>query len=117
MINKTKKIIYWISTTLMCIIFLFSASMYLIKPDMVKGLFEMLGHPSYLVYPLAFAKILGVIAVLSNKSKMLKEWAYAGFFFDAVLAVAAHISLNDGGELLSIAAAVLVVISRAFWKK
>ena len=117
MINKTKNIIYWISTTLMCAIFLFSASMYLIKPDMVKGFFDMLGHPSYLVYPLAFAKILGVIAVLSNKSKMLKEWAYAGFFFDAVLAAAAHISIKDGGEMMSIAAVILVIVSRAFWKK
>ncbi len=114
--EKTRKIIYWVSTILMCAIFLFSASMYFMKTEMVRGYFEMLHYPSYLVYPLAVAKILGVIAVLSNKSKILKEWAYAGFFFDAVLAVTAHISNADGGEMMSIAAVILIIISRLFWQ-
>jgi len=113
--EKTRNIIYWISTILMCAIFLFSASMYFMRTEMVKGFFEMLHYPSYLVYPLAVAKILGIIAVLSNKSKMLKEWAYAGFFFDAVLAAAAHINIADGGEMMSIAAIILIIISRFFW--
>jgi len=115
--EKTKKIIYWISTVLMCLIFLFSASMYFVKTEMIKGYFDMLHYPSYLVYPLAIAKILGIIAVLSNKSKILKEWAYAGFFFDAVLAATAHFSSGDGGEMMSIAAIILIVISRFFWKR
>lgn len=117
MSDKTKNIIYWASTILMCAIFLFSAGMYFAKTEMVKGFFDALGYPSYLVYPLAIAKILGVIAVLSNKSKMLKEWAYAGFFFDAILAAVAHISIIDGGEITAIVAAILVIISRSFWKK
>lgn len=115
--DKTKRIIYWISTGLMCAIFLFSASMYLLKTEMVRKLFDMLGYPSYLVYPLAIAKILGIVAVLSNKSKMLKEWAYAGFFFDAVLATVAHLHIKDGGEMISIFAVILVVVSRYFWKE
>ena len=115
--DKTKKIIYWISTGLMCAIFLFSASMYFMKTEMVQGFFEMLHYPTYLVYPLAIAKILGIVAVLSNKSKLLKEWAYAGFFFDACLAAVAHLDAKDGGEMMSILAIILVVISRAFWKK
>ncbi|MDF1697877.1 MAG: DoxX family protein [Saprospiraceae bacterium] len=115
--QKTKKVIYWISTGLMCAIFLFSASMYFIKTEMVKGFFEALNYPTYLVYPLAVAKILGIIAVLSDKSKVLKEWAYAGFFFDAVLAAQAHIDANDGGAMMSICAALLVIISRVFWNK
>ena len=115
--EKTKSIIYWVSTILMCGIFLFSASMYFVKTEMIKGYFEHMNYPSYLVYPLAIAKILGVAAVLTNKSKLLKEWAYAGFFFDAVLAAAAHIIGKDGGEMMSIAAIVLVIVSRTFWKK
>ena len=77
----------------------------------------MLHYPSYLVYPLAVAKILGIIAVLSNKSKLLKEWAYAGFFFDAVLAATAHISAGDKGEMMSVAAIILIVVSRIFWNR
>ncbi len=115
--DKTKNIIYWISTVLMCGIFLFSASMYFTKTEMIKGYFDVLHYPSYLVYPLAVAKILGIIAVLSNKSKILKEWAYAGFFFDAVLAAAAHLNAKDGGEMMSILAIILIIISRFFWAK
>lgn len=74
------KIGYWVATGIMCAIFIFSATMYFTKYEMVKGFFEELGYPSYLVLPLAIAKILAVVAIISNKSKILKEWAYAGFF-------------------------------------
>ena len=117
MSDKTKTIIYWLSTGLMCALFLFSASMYFINTEDVKGFFTALNYPSYLVYPLAIAKILGVIAVVSNKSELLKEWAYAGFFFDVVLATTAHISAGDDSEMGSIIGIILVVVSRAFWKK
>ncbi len=100
----------------MCGIFTFSAQMYLRNPDMVAGFFEMLDYPTYLVYPLAILKILGIIAVLSNVSRVLKEWAYAGFFFDAVLATLAHYVAGHA-ILMSATAIVLVVISRIFWDK
>ena len=114
--DKTKNIIYWISTVIMCGIFAFSAGMYFTKTEMVRGFFEMLNYPSYLVYPLAIAKVIGIIAVLSNKSKVLKEWAYAGFFFDAVLASQAHLDAGHGIGL-SVLAIVITVISRVFWKR
>lgn len=100
----------------MCGIFTFSAQMYLRSPDMVAGFFEMLDYPTYLVYPLAIVKILGIIAVLSNLSKVLKEWAYAGFFFDAVLATLAHYVAGHA-ILLSATAIVLVIISRVLWDR
>ena len=100
----------------MCGIFTFSAQMYLRNPDMVAGFFEMLSYPTNLVYPLAIAKILGIVAVLTNVSIVLKEWAYAGFFFDALLATLAH--YTAGQEILmSATAVVLVVISRVFWNR
>lgn len=90
--------------------------MYLRNPSDVASYFEMLHYPTNLVYPLAVAKILGVLAVLSNISKVLKEWAYAGFFFDAVLASLAHWTEGHGIGL-SFVAIALVLVSRAFWKK
>ena len=81
------RIIYWGATGIMCAIFLFSAGMYLSNYEMVVGFYENLGFPSWMVYPSAIAKILGVIAILSKKSKLLEEWAYAGFFFDAAMAM------------------------------
>ena len=112
-------ILYWIPTAIFCGIMLFSASMYFTKYEMIKGFFAMMHYPSYLVYPLAIAKILGVIAVITNKSKMLKEWAYAGFFINTTLATIAHLNLNthDGGYLMALVALVMVVLSRFFWKQ
>jgi len=85
-----KKIIYWAATAVLCGIMLYSASMYFTKTEMVKGFFENMNYPSYFVIPLAVLKVLGVIMILWRKSTWLTEWAYAGFFFDLVLATAAH---------------------------
>ena len=101
----------------MCLLFLFSASMYLFNyPGIVKA-YESLGFPAWLIYPSATAKILGVIAILSRKSKLLKEWAYAGFFFDVVLAATAHIMVADGAQGMAIAGIILVIVSRYFEDK
>lgn len=105
------KILYWVSTLIMCAIFAFSAGMYFTQYDMVTGFFDSLGYPTYLVYPLAIAKVLGIIAIISRQSKVLKEWAYAGFFFDAVLATAAHSDAGHGLGL-SVVAIIAVVVSR-----
>ncbi len=114
---KSDKIIYWISTGIMCLIFLFSATMYFMKYEMVKGLFEGFGYPTYIIYPLAVAKILGVIAVLSKKVKVLTEWAYAGFFFDGILAFFAHYFIDDGGYGGAIIVIIATLVSRIFYQR
>lgn len=110
--NPTK-IIYWSSTLIMCAIFSFSAGMYLTNYEVAEGFYESLGYPAYLIYPSAIAKALGVIAVLSKKSKLLKEWAYAGFFFDSLLATVAH-HFNGDGLGLSVVALIMTIISRIY---
>lgn len=112
---KTQKIIYWISTVLMCAMFLYSAGMYLTKPEMVAGFFEALNYPTYLVYPLAIAKILGVLMVLWRKSSWLTEWAYAGFFFDVTLALFAH--QQAGHDVTqTLVTMILILVSYFFGK-
>ena len=88
--------------------------MYFFNYEMAASVFDHLGFPRWLVYPSAIAKLLGVIAILSRKSALLKEWAYAGFFFDVAIAFTAHTIAEDGGGMLSLIALVMVVISRAF---
>ena len=106
------KIGYWTSTLLMCGVFAFSASMYFTNTEMIKGAFEGFGYPSYIVVPLAIMKVLGIIAVVTRLSPLLTEWAYAGFFFDAVLAFVAHQTAGDGQGLFSVLAIVFIVVSR-----
>lgn len=107
-----QKAIYWIATGIMCAIFLFSAFNYFTQYDMIAGFFEHLGFPIWLIYPMAIAKILGVVAILSRISPLLKEWAYAGFFFDAALALTAHQIAQDGASLFAIVALLSLIVSR-----
>ena len=63
---QLNKIIYWLSTIIFCGIFLFSASMYFTKYEMVKGFFTSLGYPVYIIYPLAIAKVLSSHAAIES---------------------------------------------------
>lgn len=64
--------------------------------------------------PLAIAKILGLVAIWVNKSKLLRKWAYAGFFFNLLLAFVAHVAISDGEQWGALMAMVLLFLSR-YW--
>lgn len=114
---KQEKIIYYTTTGLLTILMLMSVGMYIFNHEVMVETFTKLGHPSYIIYPLAVAKILGLIAIWSNISNMLKEWAYAGFCFDFILALLAHINVADGEHIPAIIALVLLSISYHYSKK
>ena len=88
-----------------------SGIIYLINYTEAAKAFSSLGYPIYLVYPLGIAKILGVIAILTKKSRTLKDLAYAGFFYDFILALMAHLNARDGGFAFPIVALVLLIVS------
>jgi hypothetical protein len=114
---STEKVIYYAATALLSIILLFSAGMYIFNHATIVNNFQSLGYPIYIIYPLAAAKILGLFAIWSNYSKTLKEWAYAGFFFNFILALSAHINAGDGGYLFAAMALVLLAFSYVFYKR
>jgi len=108
---KTQKIIYYVSTFLLTAIMLFSVFNYFINHEMISGFFEHFGYPTYLVYPLAIAKILGLVAIWGDFSSWLKEWAYAGFFFDTLLAFFAHYITDGEGYLFAFLALIATLVS------
>ena len=110
------KIAYWIFTIGLCILMLYSAQMYFFNTEMIKHFFESFGYPTYIVIPLAIAKVMGVIAILTNRITWIKEWAYAGFFFDLVLASAAHHYAGHGIGL-SVYALIMLIFSYGIGKK
>ncbi|MEO0471268.1 MAG: DoxX family protein [Bacteroidota bacterium] len=109
---KRDKIIYWIATGLLSLLFLAGAVMYFANYEQVSQTFTNLGFPTWIVYPLAVAKALAVVAILTRKSKLLAEWAYTGLFFDGLMAAGAHIAASDGEAGAAIVAMVLVIVSR-----
>lgn len=109
---STKKIIYYIVTALFSLLLLFSAgNMILNHEEVLKG-FDTMSFPGWLIYPLALAKILGVIAIWSRLSSWLKEWSYAGIFLLALIALGGHLNVADGHFPGALGVAVLVLISR-----
>jgi hypothetical protein len=92
-----RKYVYWISTALLCLLYLASATMYVMKGDAVRQALAALGYPAYLVPVLITVKVLGVAAILSRASVALSDLAYAGMFYHLLLALSAHVHAGDGG--------------------
>ena len=108
---KTRKWIFRISTSLLSLLMLLSAGMYFFNYEEISGIFEELHYPTYLIYPLAIAKLLGIVTLWTFPRKALQEWAYAGFFFDFVLALTAHLVVQDGEFGGAVVALLLLFIS------
>ena len=112
--NKTNRNIYYAVTGLYTAHMLFTVVMYVFNYEMVSEAFANLGFPPALIYPLAIAKVLGLLAIWTNKSRLLKELAYAGFAIDFVLAAGAHAVAEDGGVVAPLIALVLAGVSFYF---
>ena len=118
--KKRNKIIYWIATIWLSLGMLSTGTVQILKlkgdgPGSVDSMTH-LGYPVYFVTLLGIAKILGVIALLIPKFPLLKEWAYAGFFFMMSGAVFTHIAAgNSISEIFpSLLLLVLTVVSWYF---
>jgi hypothetical protein len=110
-IMKTNKIIYYTSTGLLTVLMLFSAGMYIFNNAEVASMFANFGYPTYIIYPYAVAKLLGLVALWFISNKTIKEWAYAGFFFAFILAFFAHVMIGDGEQAGAIVAMILLITS------
>jgi hypothetical protein len=108
---KAEKFIYWGSTALFTAVMTMSAGMYLFNNAEVAKTFGLLGFPVFVIYPLALAKLLGIVAVLTRKLESLTEWAYAGFVFNTLLAFGAHWFAGDGEYAPALVVFVLVLVS------
>jgi hypothetical protein len=93
--TKRNKIIYWISTLWLSLCMFSTGSVQLFKVKQEVDFITHLGYPGYFLTLLGSLKILGVVAVLIPKFPLLKEWAYAGFFFAMSGAVYSHLAFGD----------------------
>lgn len=92
---KTTNIFYWIFTGLLAVLMLFSAIGGLKGGPDSDALMKHLGYPHYVLPFLSVFKILGVVAILVPGFPRIREWAYAGFFFDMAGAMYSFISVGD----------------------
>lgn len=119
MTTKAKSIAYW-TTTVLVAFFIGSGGIAQLAhvQGTVDGFVHILGYPLYFVTILGFWKVLGAIAILVPGFPRLKEWAYAGIFFDLTGAAASSAAVGGYGAyafhvLAPLFLAVLLVASWA----
>jgi len=115
--EKRNKIIYWIATALLAFGMLVSGLQQILHAEEMAGMVVHLGYPPYFMDILGVWKILGVIAILLPRFKLVKEWAYAGFFFAMTGALVSHLAIGDysvKGIIGPIMQTVFVILSWYF---
>ena len=115
--KHASKPLYWIVTLLFAVPLGLSGITYLMQiPVNVQGV-DHLGYPHYIMPFLGIAKILGVTAILWGRFPTLKEWAYAGFACELVLATYSHLASGDGARAsFPFFMLVVMFLSYAQWK-
>lgn len=111
------KKVYLVAKGLLSAMMLMSAGMYFFNNAEMSKSFEALGYPTYIIIPLAILKIAGIVTLWLSKNKSLTEWAYAGFFFNFLLALTAHVAVNDGEFAPALIALVLLLTTYFTHKK
>jgi hypothetical protein len=115
---KKNKLIYWITTSIISLMMLFSAFNYLTN-DTMKNAFIHLGYPSYFRVELAIAKVFGAMALLLPISGRLKEIPYIGFAITFVSAFIAHLSSGDpvAVAVMPLVALGLLTVSYIYFRR
>ena len=96
--TKKTKITYWIATVWLALGMVSTGAVQLFKASDGQGgavMLTHLGYPIYLLTVLGVWKLLGIVAVLIPGFPLLKEWAYAGFFFVMSGAIFSHFAVGD----------------------
>jgi hypothetical protein len=122
MTTKSTNIIYWVSTIIFSGLMIFaSVDGIRLSAQAVSFLHDLLGYPIYFIQFISIAKLLGSIAILiPGLNRSLKEWAYAGLFFDLAGAIYSNIAIAgkfDPMMLTLLAWIIPGIISYIFWHK
>jgi hypothetical protein len=106
--NRRDKIIYWIATLWLALGMTSTGIVQLLRTEEEVALMAQLGYPVYFLTIIGIWKILGVAAVLVPKYPLVKEWAYAGFFFNMSGAVFSH--LANGSDTKDLFGPILLIV-------
>jgi hypothetical protein len=115
---KSRIIAYWVATVLVAF-FIGSGGVvqFMFLRGNIHATVPVLGYPLYFMVILGFWKVLGAIAILVPGFPRLKEWAYAGIFFDLTGAAASCVAVGGYGAygFHVIAPLLLAVLAVASW--
>ena len=113
--TKRNKIIYWVATLWLALGMVSTGIVQFIKmKEEVEKTSLHLGYPTYFLTIIAVWKLLGVVAILIPKFPLVKEWAYAGFFFVMSGAIFSHIEMGDDAKEF-FGPTLLIVLTIVSW--
>jgi len=113
--SKRNKIIYWIATIWLALGMASTGVVQLLKMKEEVDMMKHLGYPLYFLTILGVWKLLGVVVVLAPKFPLIKEWAYAGFFFAMTGAVISHAAMGDSAKEFFGPVLLLVLIAASWY--
>ncbi|MBV8253406.1 MAG: DoxX family protein [Chitinophaga sp.] len=116
---NTSKAIYWTGAILISLWFGASGIFELVGSPIVWGITRQLGYPPHFIYILGVAKLSGVIVLLTpNRLLRLKEWVFAGIFFDILFAFFSKIAvLGFGATIDAIIAFTIISVTYVMYRK
>jgi DoxX-like family len=111
--TKAQTIAYWVTTGIL--VFCMTGGIFeLLSVRMTIENMMKLGYPAYIIPLLGLGKVLAVAAILWPGFPRLKEWAYAGIFFNMTGATVSHIANRDGSSIV-VVTATIAAFTLASW--
>ena len=117
---KTINIVYWVATVLFAAFMISTAIPNItMDPQSIEFIGKQLGYPNYLIPFLGWAKLFGSIGIMIPGNWRIKEWAYAGLFFDLTGAMYSAVAVSgfDPRMAFMILPYGLMAISYIFYVK
>jgi hypothetical protein len=112
--SRKRLVAYWIATVIVAAELAVGGVWDLLRIDLVRGVVEHLGYPTYLLLIMGVWKLPGAVALLMPGFPRIKEWAYAGAVITYTSAVASHVTVGDGiGRV--VAPSVLLAFTLVSW--
>jgi VIT1/CCC1 family predicted Fe2+/Mn2+ transporter len=109
----SRKIVYWTSTGIACLMLLGSLTYLTGSAEVVAG-FAKAGYPQHLRIVLGIAKPIAAIVLLLPGFALLKEWAYAGVTFALVMASISGYLSGDGVKDASLPLLLLALVAVSY---
>jgi len=114
MSTRARTIAFWVTTIFGPASFVIGGYLHLTRDPQVMATLAHLGYPVYFATIMGFWKLLGAVAIVVPGIPRLKEWAYAGFFFDLTGAAATRAFVGDGAADI-LAPLVFLALVAASW--
>ena len=86
----------------------------ILRHPSVVDILHRLGYAAYVGVILGIAKVLGIAAILDPRTRLLREWAYAGITFELIGAIISHLSVRDPVEIALVPAFVLLLAAGSY---